>query len=289
VRTAAGAVYYADSTGTVHELKADGSTSVAATFPLTNPQQELSYAVSPDGAHLIAIVLSTPQLHDPLPQSPGDPLFQAGGHWTLKLETADSGGGTTTRLERDLGTAYPAPTEIVGWDSKGPLATVNTALGAQQAPRSARFFGDRLIHLAADGTHLDPLGGPTCAAADADVAYYYVLCIYGSSRLVARYSIDGTDASELSPLPTDNYYHGFWLSQDLVVAVQDLVSSGGWRHINGGGSHLTALGWLDRDTIVEADNTSGQLSLYGWRSLDKIRDLGLSGIFEGLLQPSRQQ
>jgi hypothetical protein len=281
VRTAAGAVFYADSTGTVHKLKPDGSTSVVATFPLTNGQQELSYAVSPDGAHLIAIVLSTPPLHNPPPQSLGDPVFQEGGHWTLKLETADSGGTTTTTLDRDLGAAYPAPTEIVGWDAKGPLATLHTALGTQQAPLSAHFFGDQLIHIAADGTHLDPLGGPACTVADADWTYYYVLCIYESSRLVARYSIDGTDASEFSPVPTDNYYH--------VVAVQDLVATGPWRHINGGGSHLTALGWLDRETIVEADSTSGQLSLYGWRSLNKIRDLGLSGIFEGLLQPPVQR
>ena len=69
IRTAAGAVFYADSTGAVHRLKADGSTSVVATFPLSSPQQELSYAVSPDGAHLIAIVLSTPALHNPPPQS----------------------------------------------------------------------------------------------------------------------------------------------------------------------------------------------------------------------------
>src|ERR1700681_3638873 len=96
VRTAVGAVFYADSTGAVHRLKADGSTSVVATFPLTNAQQALSYAVSPDGAHLIALVLSTPPLHNPPAQTLGDPLFQDGGHWTLKLATADAGGATTT-------------------------------------------------------------------------------------------------------------------------------------------------------------------------------------------------
>ena len=166
VRTVAGSVFYADSTGAVHRLRPDGSNAVVATFPLTNAQQELSYAVSPDGAHLIALVLSTPPLHNPLPKTLGDPLFQDGGHWTLKLATADAGGATTTTLQRDLGTAYPSATQIVGWDIKGPLATLNTNLGAQQAPLSAHLFGTPLIHLGADGTHLDVIGGPNCVATD---------------------------------------------------------------------------------------------------------------------------
>jgi len=55
------------------------------------------------------------------------------------------------------------------------------------------------------------------------------------------------------------------------------------RQTNGGGSQLTALGWLDANTVVEANSSSGQLSLYEARGLTKIRDLGSSGIFEGLL------
>jgi hypothetical protein len=161
VRTAGGAVFYADRTGAVHRLKPDGSTSVVATFPLSNAQQELGYAVSPDGLHLIATVFSTPPLHNPPPQTLGDPIYQEGGHWTLKLETADAGGTTTTTLQRDLGTSYPSPTTIVGWDKGGPLATTLTQLGAQQATPSAHLFG-RLIHLAPDGTHLDtPSAAPT--------------------------------------------------------------------------------------------------------------------------------
>jgi len=47
-------------------------------------------------------------------------------------------------------------------------------------------------------------------------------------------------------------------------------------------SQLTAFGWLDANTVVEA-NVAGQLSLYEARGLTKIRDLGVTGIFEGLL------
>jgi hypothetical protein len=50
----------------------------------------------------------------------------------------------------------------------------------------------------------------------------------------------------------------------------------------GGASQLTALGWLDANTVVEA-NAAGQFSLYEANGLTKIRDLGVAGIFEGLL------
>jgi len=284
VRAAGGAVFYADSTGAVHELKADGSTSVVATFPLTSAQQELSYAVSPDGAHLIAIVLSTPPLHDPPPQTLGDPIYQAGGHWTLKLETADAGGGTTTTFQRDFGTSYPSPTQIVGWDQKGPLATLTTPLGAQQAPPSAHLFGT-LVHLAPDGTHLDALGGSNCSAVD-EISDGTVICDQDWQQFSVRSSSGATLWQ--ATLPSDNYYFGLWLSPDAnAVAVQGIVVTrtnvaSAARQNSGGQSQLVALGWLDSSTVIEA-TPSGQLSLYEALGLTKIRDLGVTGIFEGLL------
>lgn len=285
VRTAAGAVFYADSAGVVHMLKPDGLTSVVATFALTDAQQELTYAVSPDGAHLIAIVISTPPLHKPPPQTLGDPLFQEGGHWTLKLETADAGGSTTTTLQRDLGTAFPNPTEIVGWDKNGPLATLTTQMGAQQAPPSGHLFGT-LIHLAPDGTHLDALGGKDCAAVD-NLFDGTVVCDADWSHFSVR-SSNGAILWQAG-LPSDNYYNGLWLSPDAnSIAVQSLVVTrasvaSAARQTKGGGSQMIALGWLDASTVVEANSSSGQLSLYEARGLTKIRDLGSSGIFEGLL------
>ena len=286
VRTVGGAVFYADSTGTVHKLKADGSTSIVATFPLTNAQQELSYAVSPDGAHLIATVLSTPPLHNPPPKSLGDPLFQDGGHWTLKLETADAGGSTTTTLQRDFGTVYPAPTQIVGWDEHGPVATLNTQIGAQQAPASGHIFGGPLIHLAADGTHLDTLGGPGCTVVD-ELPDGTVICDGDSTNVTVRTS-SGASLWQAS-LPSDNYYYGLWLSPDgNSIAVQNVVVTStsvasAARQSNGGEPPLTALGWLDAGTVVESNYPTGQVSLYQAGGLVKIRDLGVSGIFEGLV------
>jgi hypothetical protein len=284
VRTAAGAVFYADNTGAVHRLNVDGTTSVVATFPLSNAQQGLSYAVSPDGAHLIAIVLTTPLLHDPPPQSLSDPLFQTGGHWSLKLETADAGGSTTTTFQRDLGTAYPSPTQIVGWDKNGPLATISTSLGVQQAPPSAHFFGS-LIHIAADGTHLDAVGGPNCTPVDA-LSDGTVVC----DQDWHQFSVHTSSGATLwqSSFPADNYYFGVWLSPDansvaaqgIVVTRTSVASSA--RPNNGGQSQQIVLGWLDSSTVIVA-SPSGELSLYEAHGFTKIRDLGLNGIFEGTL------
>ena len=284
VRTARGAVYYADSTGAVHRLKPDGSMSVVATFPLTNGQQELSYAVSPDGAHLIAIVLSTPPIHNPPPQNIGDPLYVNGGHWTLQVQTADAGSNTSTTFQRDLGTAYPTPTTIVGWDARGPLATLNTSLGTQQEPASDHIYGSPLIHIGPDGTHLDAMGGQGCGAVDV-IADGTVLCDSDAQNFSVRTS-SGAILWQ-SGFSSNDYYPGLWLSPDAnAVAAQGVVvtrySVASASRQNAAGSSLVALGWLDSNTVVVATQL-GQLSLYDAGSFTKIRDMGLAGIFEGVL------
>jgi hypothetical protein len=285
VRTAAGALFYADNAGAVHKLTPDGATSVVATFPLTSSQQELTYAVSPDGAHLIAIVVSLPPVHNPPPQTLGDPLYQTGGRWSVKVQTADSGGPTTTTFERDLGTTYPQVTEIVGWDNRGPLATLSTQLGAQQAPPSAHIFG-KLIHIAPDGTHLEPIGGSDCTAVD-ELADGTVLCDSDWQSFSVR-----TSAGAIlwqRGFPSQDYYFGLWLSPDgNAVAAQNIVLTASSvastaRQAAGTSSGLVAVGWLNVSTVVEADQQSGQLSLYRANGMVKLRDLGVSGIFEGLL------
>ena len=160
VRVANGAVYFADSSGTVRRLAVDGSVSQVTIFQLTSKQQALSFAVSPNGKQLIAIILSTPPLHDPPPQSLGDPVFGPGS-WGLDLETATAGEAAAVVLHKSLGTTFPSPTVITGWDQFGPTATLNSAICTQNVLPSTRYNG-ALIHLALDGTHLDRIGGADC-------------------------------------------------------------------------------------------------------------------------------
>lgn len=189
VRIAGGSVYYADSTGVVRRMGADGSVSQVATFALTSKQQLLSFAVSPDQTKMIAIVISTPPLHNPPPQSLGDPVFGP-GTWSLDLETAPSGGSTTKVLHRDLGTAFPNPTVITGWDAGGPTATLNSQICTQAALPSYLYTGT-LVHLGLDGTHLDRIGGSSCNAWD-ELANGTVLCGSNDSLSFTVRSADGT-------------------------------------------------------------------------------------------------
>lgn len=173
VRVARGAAYFADSSGAVRRMAPDGTITAVTAFPLANKQQALSFAVSPDGSQLIAIILSTPPLHNPPPQTLGDPLFDP-GTWSLDLETAVAGGTAAVVLHRNLSSLPPSPTVITGWDQSGPTATLNTAICTQNVVPSTTYNGT-LIHLALDGTHLDRIGGADCNAWD-ELADGTVLC-----------------------------------------------------------------------------------------------------------------
>jgi hypothetical protein len=163
VRVVGGGVFFADSAGVIHRLDPSGATSEVATFRLTSSQQFLSYAVSPDGKKLMAIVFSLPALLNPVPAFPADP-YVPGGRWTLDVESAAAGGPTTVGFHKDFGTSFPqtGPTLMAGWDDGGPTATLASVYCVQQQIPSVEYTGTALIHLAPDGTHLDQIGGPGC-------------------------------------------------------------------------------------------------------------------------------
>lgn len=88
---AAGAVYYADGSGVVRRLDPTGKVASVATFPLMSPEQELSFAVSPDGSQLMAARLNFPRLVGTPPPTPT-------GGWSLDIMKA-AAGGTTTQVQ----------------------------------------------------------------------------------------------------------------------------------------------------------------------------------------------
>jgi hypothetical protein len=277
-------VYYADSTGTVHRLLPNGSNSVVADFPLSG-HQLLSYAVSPDGGRLIAIVLTVPPLHNPPPQDLTQPYFQEGAHWSLAVETASAGGSTQTTFTKDFGTNYPQPTLVAGWDSSGPVATTASCIGAQNPPQSVRMCGSLLIHIAPDGSHVDQIGGSDCLPLD-ELPDGTMLCATRVGTEVRRPS--GETLWRVA-WPDQNYYWGVSLSPDgNAVAAQDVVVSRSGvasapRTRSPGNPSLVAEGWVDSSTVVEA-GPNGQLELCPARDLARCQSLGLSGIYEGVLQ-----
>jgi hypothetical protein len=299
VQVAGGAVYYADGAGVVRRLMPDRSVSVAATFPLTSDRQLLSWAVSPDGKHVIAIVITMPPLHNPPPQSLSDPFLQEGAHWLLSVEKADYGGPTAVTLTRDLG-SYPAvrelrPTLVVGWDAVGPIATLNTGLATQDGLRSARFNGDQLIHIGQDGTHLDRLGGSDCHALD-ELVDGTVLC--ASAGSIGPDSISGpvqvrTRQGEVVwTVPVAESEVELYLAEPLLSPDGDRVVADGViygrpqvasaeRSIPGVVRSCGVEGWLDQYTVIV--RTSSGTGFGSWAVPCDFRRVDLPGQFVGVL------
>ena len=277
VRVAAGAVYFADSTGVIHRLDPNGSTSVVATFAITQ-DQFLSFAVSPDGQKLVAIIFSTPPVVNRTPQFGVDP-YAPSGHWTLDLESAISNGPSTKVLHKDFGHTFPSigPTLIAGWDDNGVLATLNSNVCVQNAIPSAEYTGNPLIHLGSDGTHLDTIGGSGCQAWD-ELHDGTILC--GGSDW-SSFSVRTASGSQL------------WAQAGSFMQESRLSPNAGGVSINGDktqiflrgsstpknvtapSSTIYLLGWFGNDNVV-ALKGGQKLGLIPVASPTTFKDLGVS-------------
>jgi hypothetical protein len=291
VRVAAGSVFYADAHGVVRRLDRDGRVATVTTFPITSAQQELSFAVSPDGRRLLASILSAPPVHDPPPRSLNDPFFVAGGRWSLEILTAAVGGSPTSTFKRDLGTTEPRPTIVAGWDRAGPLATLETLLETQQPPLSMRFTGSALVHLAPDGSHLDQVGGSGCSPLD-ELSDGTVLCLAGSAFEVRSASGDLRWRQDLG----GSYFYDPRLSPDggRIASEATVFSRGSGpasaaRQAGSTEASHFAQGWLDGSTIVassvdigpSAVSESARLMLVDAGNPSQVHDLGVTGAFIG--------
>src|SRR6476646_4241222 len=85
---AAGKVFFADARGVVRSLSTTGTVTTVATFPMTSPQQMLSFAVSPDGAKLVATIFTSPKNAYPCTGSPAAATF------TFDAYSAANGGSS---------------------------------------------------------------------------------------------------------------------------------------------------------------------------------------------------
>lgn len=145
-RVANGRVFYIDGGGTVRVLPAGGgSPTEVASFPITGSRSEVSFAVSPDGARLMASVLVL------APDSPTG---------TLSLQSASAGGTTTTLYQK----SFSGPTlQVVDWDATGPVAIPDQPLATQFGNPGRGWLGHG-TYLSAAGTPGSSIGGPNCYA-----------------------------------------------------------------------------------------------------------------------------
>ena len=98
---AAGKVFYAAGDGVIRSLDPNGHVAAAMTLPLRSPQQMLSFAVSPDGKHLLGSIFTLPDRPNTLPNC-GPESFPFQGSFTLDVFAADSGGPARLIDHEDL-------------------------------------------------------------------------------------------------------------------------------------------------------------------------------------------
>jgi hypothetical protein len=152
---AAGVVYFIDGRGVVRTLDRSGHVRQVAAFPLTQKQQEISFAVSPDGKQLVAAILTLPAVGNLIP---GTGWHELVGPWKLAVARAVVGGATVTLHSWQASGPPSQPNGfanivMAGWDLQGPVAVVGSAFSTQ----NGQF--DRQLFFSGDFAHLDVATG----------------------------------------------------------------------------------------------------------------------------------
>jgi hypothetical protein len=291
-RIAAGRVYFADGSGMVRSLAIDGTVAGVTTFPLTNTQQLLSFAVSPDGSQLLGAIFSFPPVHVPPPLTPIDPPFGP-GDFMLQVFAAKPGQSPTSLLKRNWPQSSGPPRDalsIVGWSQVAPLATIDTTLGTQQGSLGRQMFG-HVAELDNDGRPGPPLGGYSCDAWTA-LPDETVLC--DDDGQLRNFSVRARDGSVRLRIHAsgDAQYLDVSLAPD-ASRIAYVVTGGRPTVTDSAGKSLLLPadfrpeGWLDTTTVVGVVQTAqgdGDMALVRLDHPAALDDLGFRGFFVGVVQ-----
>ena len=295
-RVAAGKVFYADGTGKTRSLSASGAVSDVASFPISQAQQELAFAVSPGGNAILATVLTLPP-RNPNAQTPADPPFSPGDA-RIDLLRASTGGSTEAVRSWSFPLTNRAPIyQMVAWDPVGPVATVDTPLGGQDYTGYEQWFG-HASRLDSSGQAGPTLGGTDCLAVGESADGNVIVC---SDR--AKVTVRRASGDVLWSLPSDfprTGYGSLALSPDGArLAYADIGHN---RHaaVSGRDGSTTSLpngflpqGWLDATTVIGVQSENlvdlGNMALVRLSEPTKLEDLGFKGFFIGVVQGAKAQ
>jgi hypothetical protein len=283
----------------------DGKQAVVAKFPIainappgsaSTTDQEVSFAVSPDGCQLAATVITSADL------ALG---YTSGTAWKLQTMRATVS-GTAGVLHTWTSNLYPNSPGgfenlvLVGWDSAGPIVVVGSDLGLIGNPSSdfianPDFVGGAVAHLAGDGTYGAGVGPPSCKAVQVsprgDVACYEP----GIGLSVFR-STGGTELDPVSvEVPGGTAYLAVGPSGVVALAGTGMGVAfgalGQWRGPNATSGTLPTQfypeGWVDsRIVFGRIGNPGDPLDAALVRIGDaqpSAADLGFVGDFVGML------
>jgi hypothetical protein len=283
-RVAAGAVFYIDATGVVRRLSVDGSVAQVTSIPFGQPQQEVSFAVSPDGNRVVASVLTLP---DKNPDEQMREPYRPGSHAFIELFAADVGGPARSLGRTDLGSFSNTSQilRVVGWDGGGPVVTLQQSLGTQQGSLGTWFEGMQLAHLDTSG-HPGPAFTPADCMPWQELEDASVLCSSGGFGNVTLIDAGG---KTLAAFP-GAFGPFLTISPDKAW----LAYLGGAQKRNGTRvklpDHFFPQGWLDATTIVGyqdlnygSGGTVGNMALVRIADPSHLDDLGFTGVLAGVL------
>ncbi len=265
-------VYYIDGAGTVRVLRVGSQPEVVARFPLQPAQEDVWFAVSPDGSRILAGILTFPALG---PTPSGSPYPSLVGQWKFDLETAPAGGKTKTLVHLEVPQGdVPTPTFPVGWTVAGPVAMVPAYVTSQNA-----WPGGPLYQIDDAGKKTTQLGGSDCDSASI-TSSGLIPCISGTGVVSVRDTtgkvlwateVEGFDALSLYISPD-----GQAISDGTNVETR----AGGLVPMPSG---FQIEGWLDSNTVVGRPGGDGDLSWISLGDPTKVHDLGFKGDFVATL------
>jgi hypothetical protein len=287
-RVAGGKVYYWDGEGVVRSLAVDGRISEVAHFPLTQSQQELSVAVSPDGTKLLAVVLN-------LPPPPTAPTGSQGGNrafnnapFSMEIYSAAPGKPASKISHQDGSITVSTPTvpilQLDFWDAAGPVASYPAVLGTQGG--GPHQWNGPLVQLDPNGTPVSSIGGGDCPAEDVTYDATYVCIDRGQQSKSVR--VVAPDGRRLWSGQSEGaqYIYAFLAPNHSHIVV---LGDPGATVMGADGSSVKLpnnffhSGWLDDQTIIGSQSGAKDLSYVKLAQPTKAMTLGASGTFVGTL------
>lgn len=272
--------YYIDGTGTVRVLRVGSQPQIVARFPLQPAQENVWFAVSPDGSRVSAGILSFPALGPIIAGTSWNTLI---GPTKFDLETAPTGGQSTTVVHWESPIRFPqgssGPTAIfpVGWTSAGSIAMLPEDLISQNA-----WPGGPLYVIDDSGNRTKQLGGSDCYSASM-TPRGLIPCISGQSVSVRDQGgtvIWTTHVDSFSALSLYLAPDGEAISDGIHVETH----LGGMVAMPKG---FLVEGWLDKDTVVGRlvidDANEGNLAWVSLGDPTRVHDLGFKGDFVSTL------
>jgi hypothetical protein len=287
---AAGKVYFADGTGVVRSLSANGQIARVASFPFNGRQQMLSFAVSPDGSQLLGAVFTLPAK----PTSWCGTAEPSG--YGLDLYSATAGGSSTLLYHESL-PSIGNVTALFGWDKVGPFGTYPTGWASQGGGPAPYGRGTPVRIDATTGKVVGKIGDPNaCEVWDmtfsGDYACTEVPATNSTQTNDSKVSVRRANGSEMwhvTVKTSDGFVYGPSLAPDEAHVAVGISSATAVVGLTGSQIKigLYSLGWLNSRTLignVPTGSRNPNLAYVVLNAPGTVISLGFPGLFVGTVQ-----